>query len=201
MINTMFSMIAKCKVLAAALFVLVLAGCAHPIVISPTRSVNVENATLVKKNVAYVMTDADRNKQVETPGGGGDRISYFPYRDLEKAIRDALRSIYADVYVIKSQNDIEIIKDKDISYVFAPEISTTSSSESFLTWPPTSFSIEMACNVTDASGNIITRLRVIGTGNAEFSEFKNDFGLAGRRAADMLSERLSTEVKNNIKLK
>jgi len=191
----------KIKVAVSALLVLMLTGCAHPIVISPTRSIQNVDMALIKKNVAYVMTDADRNKQVETGGGGGDKVTYFPYRDLEKAIRDALRSIYADVYVIKSQNDIEDINAKDISYIFTPEISTSSSSDSLFTWPPTSFSIEMACNVLDASGNIIARLRVVSNGSANFSEFKTDFGLSGRRAADILSEKFSIEVKNNAKLR
>ncbi|PLC48483.1 hypothetical protein CR159_17945 [Pollutimonas subterranea] len=147
------------------------------------------------------MTDADRNKQVTTEGGGGDKVSYFPYRDLEKVIRDALRAVYADVSVIKSPSDVMTIKENDISLVFAPEITTSSNSQSISTWPPTQFTIELALNVTDAVGNIISRIRVISSGAAEFSEFKVDFGLAGRRAATELSEKLKQEVNANPRLR
>ena len=53
---------------------------------------------------------ADRAREVITPGGGGDKVSYFPYRDLEKSIRDALRAVYSDVFVVKAASDAEAIK-------------------------------------------------------------------------------------------
>ncbi|WP_199173363.1 hypothetical protein [Pollutimonas subterranea] len=178
-----------------------LVACAHPIVISPLETPSRVNDAIQPKQVAYVMTDADRNKQVTTEGGGGDKVSYFPYRDLEKVIRDALRAVYADVSVIKSPSDVMTIKENDISLVFAPEITTSSNSQSISTWPPTQFTIELALNVTDAVGNIISRIRVISSGAAEFSEFKVDFGLAGRRAATELSEKLKQEVNANPRLR
>ncbi len=178
-----------------------LGACAHPIVISPLETPSRDNDAIQSKQVAYVMTDADRNKQVTTEGGGGDKVSYFPYRDLEKAIRDALRSVYSDVSVIKSPSDVMAIKENDISLVFAPEIMTSSNSQSIFTWPPTQFTIELALNVTDAVGNIISRIRVISSGAAEFSEFKADFGLAGRRAASELADKLKQEISANPRLR
>lgn len=178
----------------------VLAGCAHPIVITPTVALNRQPDMVIKKNVAYVMTDADREKQVTTPGGGGDKISYYPYRDLEKAIREALRVAYKDVTVIENQGNIEVLKARNVAYVFVPEITTSSDSPSLFTWPPTRFRIEMNANVFDAKGNFITRVRVVGSGNAEFSEFKSNFGLAGARAADDLSAKLVDEIRNNPRL-
>lgn len=192
------------KKLSGAAFVvstMLIFGCAHPIAITPTSTIERPDKPLVKKNVAYVMTDADREKQVTTEGGGGDKVSYYPYKDLEKAIRDALRVVYADVSVVQSQNNIDALKTRNVSYVFVPEITTTSDSPSYFTWPPTKFRVEMNANVTDAKGNFITRIRVVGTGNAEFSEFKGNFGLAGSRAADDFSGKLVDEIKNNPKLK
>lgn len=171
-----------------------LGACAHPIVISPVETPLRSDASLSSKKVAYVMTDADRSKQVITEGGGGDKVIYFPYRDLEKAIRDALRAVYADVFVIKSPSDSGEIQGNDISFVFVPEISTSSNSPSVLTWPPTQFTIDFSCNVTDPVGNMISRIRVVGSGVAEFSEFKADFGVAGRRAASEFSEKLKQEI-------
>lgn len=178
-----------------------LGACAHSIVISPLETPRRNDQTLCAKNVAYVMTDADRNKQVTTEGGGGDKVSYLPFRDLEKAIRDALKAIYSDVSVIRSPNDAEFVKENNISFIFAPEIYTSSNSNSAFTWPPTQFNIELACTVTDPIGNIVSRIRVLGTGTAEYSEFKSDFGLAGRRAATNLSEKFREEIQSNPRLR
>jgi hypothetical protein len=178
-----------------------LGACAHPIVISPLETPVRVEASLSDKKVAYVMTDADRNKQVTTEGGGGDKVNYFPYRDLEKAIRDALRAVYSDVFVIKSPSDSSAIQGNDISFVFAPEISTSSNSQSMFTWPPTQFTIDLSCSVTDPVGDMTSRIRVVGNGAAEFSEFKADFGLAGRRAASELSEKLKQEIGANPRLR
>jgi hypothetical protein len=53
---------------------MLIVGCAHPIAITPTSTIERPDKPLVKKNVAYVMTDADREKQVTTEGGGGDKV-------------------------------------------------------------------------------------------------------------------------------
>jgi hypothetical protein len=189
------------RILGALGLTVLLAACAHPIVISPLEIPLRDKGAIQSKHVAYVMTEADRNKQVTTEGGGGDKVSYFPYRDLEKAIRDALRAVYSNVSVIKSPSDSIAIEKNEISLVFAPEITTSSNSQSIFTWPPTQFTIELALNATDAVGNLISRIRVIGSGVAEFSEFKSDFGLAGRRAASELSDKLIQEISLNSRLR
>lgn len=186
--------------LATALLAL-LAACAHPIGIGPIETPVRNEAGLSPKKVAYVMTDADRGKEVTTPGGGGDKVSYFPYRDLEKSIRDALRAVYTDVFVIKSSTDAEAIRTFGVSYVFSPEITTTSDSPSPFTWPPTKFGIDLTCKVTDADGKPLTQVRAQGNGAAEYSEFMKDFGLSGRRAATQVSEQLKQEVMANPQLR
>lgn len=177
-----------------------LGACAHPVTIPPLETPVRNEATVKSKNVAYVMTEEDRKKQVITPGGGGDTISYYPYLDLEKSIRDALRAVYKNVTVIPSPSDTEAIKAGDIKLIFVPKISTTSSSESLFTWPPTKFSIEITLNVTDPKGYFISRIRVIGSGEAEFDDFKSDLGLAGRRAATEISKKLMNEIVANPQL-
>ena len=189
------------RLLFAALTVSLLAACAHPIGIGPLETPVRNEAGLNPKKVAYVMTDADRTREVITPGGGGDKVSYFPYRDLEKSIRDALRSVYSDVFVVKAASDAEAIKAHGVSYVFTPTITTTSESPSLFTWPPTKFGIDLSCAVTDAQGQRVTDLRVQANGTAEFSEFMKDFGLAGRRASGQLSEQLKQAVAAHPSLK
>lgn len=174
-----------------------LGGCAHQIAINPIDTPTRAEAALSPKHAAYVLNDADRAQQVYTPGGGGDKVSYFPYRDLEKSLRDALRAVYRDVVVVKSATDATAIQANNVAFVFKPAITTASSSDSLLTWPPTRFTINLECVVTAPDGTALARFRVTGEGQAEFSEFKNDFGLAGRRAASDLSEKLRQAIKDN----
>ena len=179
---------------------LLLGGCSHQIAISPLETPKRVETSLSAKKAAYVMTDIDRAKQVHSEGGGGDKVNYYPYRDLEKSIRDALRAIYSDVTVVKSSSDTSTIQANNISFIFTPDITTTSSSTSILTWPPTQFTIKLSCVVVDAAGKEVARFSVSSEGMAEFSEFKNDFGLAGRRAATDLSEKLKQAVQTNALL-
>jgi hypothetical protein len=189
------------RLLLAAATAALLSACSHPITMitetAPPRAV----AHLVPKKVAYVMTDAQRDQQVTTAGGSGDRVSYYPYRDLEKSIRDALRAVYRDVVVLRTATDAKANEAAGISLVFTPQIKTDSSSSSWLTWPPTSFTAEVACLVTDASGAEVARVRAVGNGTAEFGEFKGDYGLAARRAATRLTSQLSSEIRRNDKLR
>jgi hypothetical protein len=180
---------------------LTLAACAHPISVSPLSSPAREEAKLINKHVAYVMTDELRNRSVTTSGGGGDKVSYYPYRDLEKTIRDALRAVYQEVTVINAATDVKADPAKNIALVFTPEISTSSSSDSILTWPPTQFFINLECAAADAEGKQLSKFRVSGNGAAQFSEFKSDFGLAGRRAATDLGSKLVQELMSNPILK
>ncbi|MFS2166558.1 hypothetical protein [Variovorax sp. Varisp62] len=181
--------------------VAVLAGCAHPINVGTDAAPPRVEASLIQKKVAYTMTDAQRALQATTAGGGGDRISYYPYRDLEKSIRDALRAVYQDVVVLKSAADAGAVQASGASLVFTPEIKTDSGSPSPFTWPPTYFTTEVACVVTDPAGAEITRVKASGRGEAEFSEFKGEFGLSAKRAATKMSVALSSEILKNEKLR
>lgn len=182
------------KAIVFFIFVTLISACAHPITIVPNKTPERNAALLSQKKAAYIMTESDRNKQVTTAGGGGDKVNYYPYRDVEKAIRDALRSIYADVIAISSSSDFDSIKTNNISVIYTPVISTVSSSDSAFTWPPTYFQVELTCNVNDIIGKELSFIKVTGNGNAEFSEFKINTGLAGSRASSDLSEKLRQEI-------
>jgi hypothetical protein len=182
-------------VVGAALLV----ACAHPISIEAT-AVPERGAQQLPKKVAYVMTAADRQKQVVTDGGGGDKVSYYPYRDFERALRAALSVVYADVSVVPSVSDVAAVRESGAALIFVPEISTTSYSSSILTWPPTMFTFNVTVNVVDAQSTSIARLRVNGNGNAEWEEFKGDFGLAGRRAVEAAAKALIVEIRRTERL-
>ncbi|MET3476282.1 hypothetical protein [Variovorax atrisoli] len=197
----MQSLFRPASIALSVLLLLLLGGCVHPITMITETAPPRSQAYLVPKKVAYVMTDADRDLEVITPGGSGDRVSYYPYRDLEKSIRDALRAVYRDVVVLRSAGDAKANEAAGVSLVFSPRIKTDSSSSSWISWPPTSFTAEVSCVVTDAAGTEVTRVRAAGNGTAEFGEFKGDFGLAARRAATRLTAQLSSEIRRNEKLR
>ena len=186
--------------LMAAAAVLSLAACAHPISIQANQLPEKTSQPSAKK-VVYVMSEADRAKPVITEGGGGDKITYYPYRDFERALRSALLANYADVSAVDSAGNAAAIKQADASFVFVPDITTTSSSGSLLTWPPTQFSLTVSLDVLDPTGTSLTRVRATGNGAAEFSEFRGDFGLAGKRATEKAAQALADEIQRTDKLR
>lgn len=188
------------KPIVSFILVTLITACAHPITIVPNKTPERGAPSPSQKKAAYVMTESDRNKQVTSAGGGGDKVNYYPYRDVEKAIRDALRSIYADVIAISSSADFDLLKANDVSVIYTPVISTASSSDSAFTWPPTYFRVELACNVNDKEGKELSILKVTGNGSAEFSEFKINTGLAGSRATSDLSEKFKQEILRHPEL-
>lgn len=170
-----------CSMIAAAILV----GCAHPIVISPDIS-RIERdpaAQPIKKNVAYFIADDVRNREVITPGGGGDRVSYVPYRDIETAFYKMLTNVFDGVTKVNSPGDMEALRKNNAVYVIAPSLTTNSSSPSPFTWPPTQFSVELTCDISDPAGKTVLSKKVLGEGRAEFDEFKSDFSLSGKRGA------------------
>lgn len=159
-----------------------LVGCAHPITINPdVKAITGSGAPKVAKSVAYYVSADDMKREVTTPGGGGDKISYFPYRDLDTSIFKALSEVYTDVVKLEAP---AAAGGQGHALVFVPQITTTSSSSSALTWPATDFSVALTCKVTDGAGAPVTELAVSGVGKATFSEFKSDFALSSRRASE-----------------
>lgn len=179
---------------------LILIGCAHPISIE-AKKVPEKEVQWSTKKVAYVISDVDKQKEVTSPGGGGDKISYYPYRDVERSLRAALGAVFADVSALKAATDVPAIKASGAALIFSPSITTTSSSPSPFTWPPTKFSINIVVDVADTQGVAVARLTVTGNGAAEFDEFKSDFGLSGRRAMEQVAQALVEEIKRTEKLK
>ena len=172
------------------------AGCSHSIQLTPPLE-NIRNVDLqrkIDKNVGYFISNSDRNKEVATPGGGGDDVKYFPYKETEAALNTILSSVFNKAYSIKDLNDSQFYLERDISYIFKPTIKTSSSSSSALTWPPTEFTFELTCTVVEPSDRIIWHKTVTATGNAEFSEFTNDFSLSAKRASEKAFQLMMIEI-------
>lgn len=159
---------------------LILGGCAHPIMIAPDLStIGITQQTKSSKSIGYFLAEPVE-KEVTTSGGGGDNVRYKPYKDLETALYKMYASIFSNVTFLSSPSDPARTK---VDYIAAVDISTSSSSPSLFTWPPTVFTLNLGNNISDSKGTVIGNLRTAGEGRAEFSEFKGDHGLAGKRAA------------------
>lgn len=139
----------------------------------------------VKANVGYFMPPELLNLEVTTPGGGGDKVRYFPYKDLDSAYMRILMSVFVGVNRLNSANNATEIANGNINYVISPVLVTNSDSTGFFTWPPTNFTIDLTSNIREPSGKPIASPRVVGNGQVlSFSDFKGDFGLSGRIAME-----------------
>jgi hypothetical protein len=181
------------KLLLGSLACITLFGCAHPITMNPDlASVQAKGGPLIDKQVGFYIADASKALEVTTPGGGGDKIRYFPYRDMEPGIYKALTEVFRGVSKVKDPKDLEGMRTSGISLLIVPDITTTSASPSPFTWPPTEFTVTLACMVTDGQGKPVRNFSVTGSGKAEFDEFKSNFSLAAVRAANDALSRLVT---------
>lgn len=182
---------------------LLLTGCSHKISIDPSldeiRQTNVENK--INANVGYYISEFNKNKKVNTPGGGGDSVDYTPYKDTESALNTVLSKIFNRVYSLKTLNDKDYIKLKNIKYIFVPTINTTSSSGSAFTWPPTNFTFELKCQATNNDNKIIWEETIYSEGYASFSEFKNNFSLSAQRATEKAFKSMLIKLKQTDKFK
>jgi hypothetical protein len=177
--------------LASACLVVMATGCAHPISLAGAvpQAANA-NANRIERNAGLVITDEQRKLEVTSPGGGGDKVSFQPYRDLEAGIYFAMSEVFRDVRKVTGPSDPKVQAD-GLSYIVTPTISTTSYSPSMLTWPPTIFTVELSCKVSDPQNKTVAEVKVQGEGRAEFDEFKKDVSLSARRASEDALKKLT----------
>ena len=174
----------KITVLTALVAVMFASGCAHMINITPpANTISAEGITKIDKTVGYYISKEQRALLVTSKGGGGDKVTYHPYAELEPTLTQVLSNSYTKVVALAAINDKAELESKQIAYVFAPVITTTSSSSSALTWPPTNFTVTIACTAANGSGANVWNSTVTGSGEAVFADFKHDFSLAARRAS------------------
>jgi hypothetical protein len=170
----------------AALACAFLFGCAHPINMNPDLAALTApaNTKVINKKAGYHMPDALRTVEVTTPGGGGDKVRYFPYRDIEPGFYKALSEVFTNVTKVQNPKDLAALKASGVALLITPEVTTTSYSDGAFTWPPTQFSVKLVCAITDADGKTVETVTVTGNGAATFDEFKANFSLAAVRASN-----------------
>lgn len=189
------------RMIAVAGVVAALSGCAHEISLTGDASKLPSLSTSpLDKNVGLVITEEESSLEVITPGGGGDKVSYHPYHDLELPIYVSLGHVFKNVTKLKGMPDAATIQSQHLDYVITPTIKTTSSSPSLLTWPPTDFSVTLTCTITDPTGQTVVTEDVTGIGHAEFSDFKHNFSQAGQLATADAVGKLQIALSNSPEL-
>lgn len=180
------------KILLAIAIVSVLSGCAHRITVVPELAEieklphGVEDRSM---SVGYYIPPELLSLEVTTPGGGGDNVRYFPYRDIETGYERVLSNVFSDVVQLRSKPDYSRTKQLRLDYFIQPQIVTSSGSTGFFTWPPTNFTVDLTNTIRDESGAIISTPRVVGVGTAVTTERLSEHGVAGKRAMnDALSK-------------
>ncbi len=168
-----------------------LAGCAHPIVITPElQSLQSRQGTYIQATAGYYIASHDRERQVITPGGGGDKVSYYPYKELEPALQKVLFTVFENVKKLDLTPTPDYLKANEITFVFLPEIMTDSSSDSLFTWSPTSFTVNLRVKAFSQEWDLIWERKYNGVGSATFSEWDGEVGLAAKRASQKVFSEL-----------
>jgi hypothetical protein len=136
----------------------------------------------IEKNVGYYIAAENLAKQVETPGGGGDKVKYLPYKESEPALKQVLSNIFGEVHSLPSPNPAEFIAAKNIAYIFIPTITTDSSSRSPWIWPPSDFTVSLDCRATDGTGKVIWETNLKAEAHLPLPEVYRDHSRAGQEA-------------------
>ncbi|OOG39149.1 hypothetical protein [Rhodanobacter sp. C05] len=162
--------------------ILVLAGCAHPV--SVRADVNYPSDQTVDTSVGYFISDANRKLEVTTPAGGGDKMRYFPYRDMEPAILNTLGSVFRKVYSVPEAGRAAYISDHHLTFVFEPILTTNSSGNSAIFWPASDFDLTIKVTALNASGQTVWNRDFTGHGHVEKSRSLIDVPPAKEAAAE-----------------
>jgi hypothetical protein len=175
--------------LAAVAGIVWLSACSHPVKITPPALTLASDPTVrIDRAVGYLITDQQRGMQVTSGGGGGDKISYTPYRDLESGLYQTLASVFSSVYVVPGAGADAFVADKHLIFVFVPEIATDSSSANILLWNPTDFSVRMHVVASDATGKPVWSRDFIGKGHAPAGGSLVENLAAQQAAADVFGQ-------------
>ena len=191
----------NCPLLLAALVSLYLAGCAHPMNIRPDIDSLQPAATRIQKNVGLYVSPANHALEVTTEGGGGDKVSYHPYADMETGLYKALGDVFASVTVVNSPHDAAAIAQHSLNYIVEPTITVNSSSSGIFTWMATDFTVTVTCRVSDADGKDVTAVSATGVGKADSAEVRHDFSVAGERASQDALQKLQAAFLQSQALK
>lgn len=176
---------------------LLLTACAHPMLVKP--DLDAAKATQaydrLPQKVGLYIPDNLKSLEVTTPGGGGDKVRYKPYSDMETGIFQVLSESFSDAVVLSSRTDADAIAKHSLSYIVEPHIDTQSSSNGVFTWMATDFAVKLTCKFSDPAGNQLATVSSDGTGHADFSELTHNMSAAGEHAATDALVKLRTAIQ------
>jgi len=177
-------------------------GCAHRINITPDTAMmnSIQNSDKIQGTAGYCITPEMRQKEVITPAGGGDRVRYTPYKDIEEGFKDVLENVFLEVRSLDS-NVAPNINNNSVDYVVSLEIDTDSSSASMLTWPPTWFGVSLETELFNTETKETTKVSVKGEGSATYSKFIMNKGITGQEATLDALEKLQMALLSSNELK
>jgi hypothetical protein len=176
---------------------LLLTACAHPMLVKPdldAAKVAQPHDRLPQKVGLYI-PDNLKSLEVTTAGGGGDKVRYKPYADMETGIFQVLNETFSDTVVLSSRTDADAIAKHSLNYIVEPHIDTQSSSNGVFTWMATDFEVKLTCKFTDPTGNLLATVSSDGTGHSDFSELKHNMSAAGEHAATDALVKLRTAIQ------
>lgn len=176
--------------------VMMAAGCAHQMTMRADIAglALPAGATPIPKNIGLYISPENRAKEVTTPGGGGDKVSYRPYADMETGLYKVFGNTFQNVDLLSMLSDVNSIAKHSLTLIAIPEITTTSSSNGVFTWMATDFTVQLSCKFTDVAGREVTTVSSTGAGHAEFSDLKANFSVAGERASRDALEKFQAAV-------
>lgn len=190
------------RILSILFSLVILASCAHPILLTPDlQSLKRPQGGYIQATAGYYISPHDREKKVVTPGGGGEKVYYYPYKELEPALQKVLYNVFQDVKSLDLTITPDYLRANGIAFAFLPKIMTSSYSDSAFTWPPTSFTINLSCKAFSQDGKLIWEREYTGVGTATFNEFKTDFGLAAKRASQKVFSEMLDDLTQAIEFR
>lgn len=188
------------KLITSALAVLALVGCAHPMSMAPELAkLEPAQGALIKKKVVYVLADEARNRMVTTPGGGGDSVTYYPYKDIETGFYKMLSNVFDNVGKASSMSDTAALAGA--SYIIVPTVVTSSSGSNPLIWLPTDFNVDMTLAFTDAKGAPVTTKKVVGAGKRDDGATLGDHSYSGRKASEDALKQMQRKLHDSPELR
>jgi hypothetical protein len=117
------------------------------------------------KTVVLVISESKASTGIRRRvAAGNEDIIFYPYKDLEKGMSDALASLFKYVIVVRSEVEASRIDKRTVNLVFYPDVSTEAYNNSSFTWPPTDFIVQIDTSVTNQTGVGIANFSVRGTG-------------------------------------
>lgn len=165
---------------------LICGACAHPITIAPDldKVTADQSQPRIEKSVGYFISEKNKALRVTTPAGGGDSVEYAPYEDLEPGFYRVLSNVFSAVHVVKDPKDQAFLESKNITWIFTPTLTTSSSSRNSFFWPPSDFSITIDCMAVDSEQREVWKTTVKAESELiAMKEILKEHGLAGKSAS------------------